>query len=196
MRLLAGLLALLVVLTGCGVDPQPDPELLTIQAPPVTEGGRASADRGPELTVYFVAGADLAPVSRATDVVTPAAALARLTAGPTRAEVIGGVRTALAPQELQVDEGLPGGITSVSVTREFTGISGGNQLLAVAQVVWTLTDLPGTTRVRFLLDGVPVEVPTDEGLTEEPVARDHYRSVAPAGAAGDGNAPLPSPGGD
>ncbi|MGY2066122.1 GerMN domain-containing protein [Blastococcus sp. SYSU DS0619] len=180
MKVLTALLCTLALLTGCGVEPQESPEVLTIPVPEVSAAGQRTEANGPALTVYFVRGTTLAAVERATPLADAPSALDRLVQGPTRVEVIGGLRTALAPQSLLVDEGVPGGITSVSVTREFTGITGGNQLLAVAQVVWTLTDLPGTTQVRFLADGVPVEVPTDSGLTEQPVSRDHFRSVAPA----------------
>ena len=91
-----------------------------------------------------------------------------------------GIRTALPPEVVGVDEVLPDGLTTVSVTRGFTGITGGNQLLAVAQIVWTLTELPTVTTVRFVVEGTPVEVPTDGGLTNRSVGRDDYRSVAPA----------------
>ncbi|CCG03826.1 Putative Lipoprotein [Blastococcus saxobsidens DD2] len=178
------LLCGLLLLAGCGVEPQAAPQPLTVPAPQTSQPARSSDTAGLELTVYFVRGADLVPARRTVDFLTPAEALDALVAGPTRAEVIAGLRTALAPQVLSVDVGLPGGITSVAVTTEFTGISGGNQLLAVAQVVWTLTGLEGTQQVRFLLDGVPVEVPTDTGLTEAPVGRDNFSSVAPPASPG------------
>lgn len=180
MRALAVALCLLAVLTACGVDPQPQPERIAVPtAPPGTVPPPAD-DAGQEVVVYLVRGADLAPVTRATREVTPASAVTLLAAGPTREEVvIRDLRTAVAPQSIAVDVGLPGGITAVSVTREFAGITGGNQLLAVAQVVWTLTELPGTARVLFLLDGRPLEVPTDDGLSEGPVGRDQLLSVAP-----------------
>lgn len=181
MKRLAALLCALLLLAGCGVEPQDRPQVLTIPVPEVSAAGERTEAYGPALTVYFVQGVTLAPADRGTAIADARSALELLARGPTRVEVIGGLRTALAPQPLLADEGVPGGITSVSVTREFTGITGGNQLLAVAQVVWTLTDLPGTTQVRFLVEGVPVEVPTDGGLSDQPVGRDHFRSVAPAG---------------
>ena len=183
MRAILALLCGLLLLAGCGVEPQAAPQPLTIPAPPVSQPGQSSDDAAVELTVYFVRGTELVPAQRTVEMLTAAEALEALITGPTRAEVIAGLRTALAPQPLSVDVGLPGGITSIAVTPEFTGISGGNQLLAVAQVVWTLTELEGTQQVSFLVDGVPVEVPTDTGLSENPVGRDNFSSVAPAQSA-------------
>ncbi|MCF6744748.1 hypothetical protein E9529_10735 [Blastococcus sp. KM273128] len=184
MRALAVALCLLAVLTGCGVDPQPQPQPERIAVPTATPGTSTprADDAGPGVVVYLVRGAQLEAVARATRAATPESVVTLLATGPTRAEVVGGLRTAVAPQSIVADEGLPGGITAVSVTREFAGITGGNQLLAVAQVVWTLTELPGTTRVRFLIDGTPLEVPTDDGLSDGPVGRDQFLSVAPPGA--------------
>jgi hypothetical protein len=193
MRARAAVLGVLLAVAGCGVEPQAGPEPLDVSPPPPAEPSGLPEPDGPRVTVYFVRGAALAPVVRATAGSDADAAVQQLVAGPTRPEVLSGLRTALAPQALEVDERPVGGLTTVAVTREFTGVSGGNQLLAVAQVVWTLTELPGTTEVRFLVDGAPVEVPTDEGLTDEPVDRGDYGSVAPQGSssttAGSGTAP-------
>jgi spore germination protein GerM len=180
MRVLVALFAsLLTVTAGCGVDPEERPQPLTIPAPSV-QAEEPREGRATKVALYFVRGGDLAPVLRRTAGADAASVLDLLMAGPTRGEVLSGLRTALAPQSPTVDEGPPGGVTAVSVTREFTGITGGNQLLAVAQVVWTLTELPGTTEIRFYVDGAPVEVPTDQGLTDQGVDRDDYTSVAPA----------------
>lgn len=174
------LLVTALLATGCGVRPQDRPEPVTTAAARSSDTANGSTGAGPRLAIFFVRGAELAPVERRTNAATTAAALEQLMEGPTRAEVDTGIRTALAPEVVGVDEVLPGGLTTVSVTRGFTGISGGNQLLAVAQVVWTLTDLPTVTTIRFVVEGAPVEVPTDAGLTDRPVGRDDYRSVAPA----------------
>jgi hypothetical protein len=172
-------LVVAVLMTGCGVRAQERPEPLPSATPPATDRGDSDRPAGPRLTVYFVRGADLAPVERRTSATTAVAALDLLVDGPTRAEAGSGIRTALAPEVVGVDEELPDGTTTVSVTRGFTGLTGGNQLLAVAQVVWTLTDLPTVTAVRFTVESAPVEVPTDTGLTDRPVDRDDYRSAAP-----------------
>ena len=179
MRSRAAVTGALLLLFGCGVAPEDRPEPLTVSAPPAAEPSDQPQPQGLEVTVYFVQGADLAPVLRPTTGADVAAALEQLAAGPSKPEVLAGLRTALPAQSLALDEGQPEGPAAVAVTRDFTGVTGGNQLLAVAQVVWTLTELPGTTQVQFLVDGEPVEVPTDEGLTDEPVDRSDYLSVAP-----------------
>ena len=79
-------------------------------------------------------------------------------------------------------------VVTIGVSREFTEVAGGNQLLATAQVVFTVTEFPGVEAVRITADGSPVEVPTDDGLTDEPVGRDDYASVAAPVSP-----PLPSP---
>ncbi len=174
------LLVAVVLLSGCGVRPEDRPEPVTTAATPSANLGNGPTAAGPRLTVFFVRGAALAPVERRTRATTTAAALELLVEGPSRAEVGTGIRTALPPEVVGVDEVLPDGVATVSVTRGFTGITGGNQLLAVAQIVWTLTDLPTVITVRFVVEGTPVEVPTDGGLTDRPVGRDDYRSVTPA----------------
>ncbi len=91
-----------------------------------------------------------------------------------------GLRTALSPQDLAVLSGPDGeGTATISASPEFAGIDGSNQLLAVAQVVWTVTQFPQIDRVCFSVDGAFVGVPTDTGLSDEPVSRADHRSVAP-----------------
>ena len=173
------LLVVLALLGGCGVPAEDLPEPVPTAGIHDTESPDDDPADGTGMTVYLVRGADLLPVMRATAVKTTGQALELLVEGPTRAEAADGVRTALPPEVVGVQRRPNEGIATVAVTRGFTGITGGNQLLAVAQIVWTLTELPTVTGVRFTVEGAPVEVPTDEGLTARPVDRDDYGSVAP-----------------
>ncbi|MGY1669129.1 GerMN domain-containing protein [Geodermatophilus sp. SYSU D00710] len=187
------------LVVGCGVRPQDAPETVSPAAAPSPTPPGDTATTGPQLTVFLVRGADLVPVQRRTDAATVQAALEQLVEGPSRAEAGTGIRTALPPEVVGVEEVGVGGIVTVAVTRGFTGITGGNQLLAVAQVVWTLSDLPTISGVRFVVDGTPVEVPTDVGLSDRPVNRDDYRTVAPVEPAsstpppGEAGAPSGTP---
>jgi len=178
-HVVAALLVAALSLAGCGVRPEDRPQPIHTTAPAPTESDGDPHATGPRLTVFFVRDAALAAVQRPTDVLTSAAALDLLVDGPTRVEVSSGIRTVLAPEIEGVNQEFGDGLATVSVTRGFAGLTGTNQLLAVAQVVWTLTDLASVTAVRFVVEGAPVEVPTDDGLTDRPVVRDDYRSVAP-----------------
>ncbi|TFV57712.1 hypothetical protein E4P41_14080 [Geodermatophilus sp. DF01-2] len=179
MRRAALALAAVLGVTSCGLGVQPGPEPVDIPRPSTAESGPPGALDGPRVTVWFVRGSRLEPVERPTDRPGIDAALDALVVGPTRAEVVDGLRTALSPQSLMPDRPASGHpVVTVEVAREFTEVAGGNQLLATAQVVFTVTGFPGVETVRITADGSPVEVPTDDGLTAEPVGRDDYASVA------------------
>lgn len=168
-----------LALAACGVPTQARPEVLRVEAPASTPAGAASPE-GQQLELWFARGRQLEAVARTVGPADLHTALDLLVAGPTTAEADAGLRTALAPQTLRYREPGDGDRTvTVVVTREFTGLGGGNQQLAVAQVVWTVTQFPGAEQVRFTVGEGPLEVPTDDGLTDRPVGRDDYRSVAP-----------------
>ncbi len=61
------------------------------------------------------------------------------------------------------------------------GVQGDFQLQAFAQLVQTATGLSGVRDVRFRIGGAPIDAPTDAGVSSEPVTRDDYASLAPAG---------------
>ncbi|SFF47341.1 GerMN domain-containing protein [Blastococcus tunisiensis] len=183
-------LAAVLLVAGCGIDPQARPEVVSIAPPSTGEAGRSGEPDDPQLRVYLVRGARLEPVIRSHPQPGIDAALELLAAGPTRVEVlVGGLRTALPPQSLFPDPSSGDtAVVTIAVTRDFTEISGVSQLLAMAQVVWTVTEDPRVGGVRITEDGRPLEVPTDSGLTRLAVDRDDYLSAAPA-------APAPAPSG-
>jgi spore germination protein GerM len=184
-------------LSACGVTTQSRPEPIGVPAPsqgPTTEAGVP----GTGATLYFLRRGRLEAVHRSTPSPGLRSALDMLTAGPSEEEAAGGLRTALAPQRLTATTGGSDCRTVVvEVTRDFTSLPGRSQLLAVAQVVWTVTELPGCDRVRFQDGGRPLETPTDHGLTDQPVTRADYLSATVAGgtatASGTGP-PAPPPG--
>jgi hypothetical protein len=185
-------LAAVTGLSGCGVGAQSAPEPVSIPQPLPSESVGDGAPGGPRVTVWFVRGARLEAAQRPAGRPGIDAALDALLAGPTRAEVVDGLRTALSPQSLTPDRPTSADpVVTVAVSREFTEVAGGNQLLATAQVVFTVTEFPGVESVRVTAEGSPVEVPTDDGLSAEPVGRADYASVA----APDRSPDPPPPGG-
>ena len=188
-------LVALTVLAGCGLDAQPGPEPVSVPRPSTPEPGATGAPDGPRVAVWFVRGSRLEAAERPVERPAVDTALAALVAGPTRGEVVDGLRTALSPQSLTPDRPVAtDAVVTIGVSREFTEVAGGNQLLATAQVVFTVTELPGVEAVRITADGSPVEVPTDEGLSAEPVSREDYASVAaPERSPTRSPSPTPSP---
>lgn len=192
-RLTAGLILAVVALAGCGVPAQERPETLEVTAPPAPAAADATLD-GREVQIWLVRGRQLEAVTRPVSPVDVPTALEALLAGPSPDEAASGLRTALPPQTLQLGEPTAEeDVVTLAVTREFTGLVGGNQQLAVAQVVWTATQFPSVEHVRFTADGKALEVPTDGGLTDRPVDRGDYASVAPHDPPTGSPAPAPVP---
>lgn len=180
------MLAVLVVVSvvsGCGLRTQTTPEPVAL-TPGFQHDTTTPADpTAGNVEVFFVRGNRLEPVTRAVASPSPGSVLQALGAGPTRAEVLVGIRTAMPPQPFRV--ALSDTATNVAVVQVgpgFASIAGENQLLAVAQVVWTVTEMPGIRRARLQLAGETLEVPTDRGLVGYPVGRDEFTSVAPLGS--------------
>lgn len=132
-------------------------------------------------TVFLVQGERLAPVQRELPApVSVDSVLEALAAGPTATEVQLGLRTALLAPGLMESAGVSGGIATVDLGQPFTEIAGRDQILALAQIVSTVTGLPGVGRVRFTLDGQPVGILRGDGaVTTETVSRDDYATLAP-----------------
>jgi hypothetical protein len=132
-------------------------------------------------TIFLVQGERLAPVER--DVPAPASGegvIEALERGPTRSEAALGLRSALVGSDVMRSIGVSGGIASVDLGTGFTDIVGRDQIMALAQIVSTVTGLPGVGRVSFTLEGVPVGVPRGDGaVTTESVSRDDYALLAP-----------------
>ncbi|WP_435769516.1 GerMN domain-containing protein [Nocardioides sp. SYSU DS0651] len=173
-----------VLLGACGVplqdEPHPVPTRSADLEPETDAGGAAYTAR-----VFLVSGDALAPVVRETDDRSVRSVLDLLAAGPTREEREQGLSTALGAGRFDARlarSQRPGGpvVVVVSVPSQFLATGGDEQLLAAAQVVWTVTAWRESARVRMEADGRPIELPTDRGLTGRSVTRADYRSVAPA----------------
>jgi spore germination protein GerM len=184
--------ALGVVLTGCGIDPQAGPELVTLSAAPTSATPSSTGTPGGDLVLWFLRDGRLVPTTREAEDGESPAVLDLLAEGPTATEVSAGLGTALLAQQpgLEVvDEDPTDPLVTVQVGQQFLSLTGTDQLPAVAQVVWTVTELPGVEEVLFATESGPLEVPTDDGLTAEAVQREDYASLAPEATGG---APTPT----
>jgi spore germination protein GerM len=108
------------------------------------------------LTVWFIKDGKVTPAApRTMNLSDPVRGeLDALMAGPTPEEVAAGFSTGIAAGIVEVQSFEVGadGIATVSFSRKFETADTRPQ---TAQVVYTLTELPQVTKVRFLIDGQP-----------------------------------------
>ena len=132
------------------------------------------------LQVWFLRDGDLAQETHshpATRLVATAA-MQDLLAGPTRT----GLATAIPDGTRLLGIAIDKGVATVDLTSEYQ--SGGGALsmqTRLGQVVYTLTQFPTVQKVRFRLDGSPVNVFSSEGIVlAHPVGRSDYADLVPA----------------
>ena len=140
---------------------------------------------GAVIQLYFVVGAQLQPEARVVvDQVDPTIALRMLIIGPSLFPSTGAARTAL-PADLNVDVIVEKGVASVNTSIGLlTDVPAADQILAVGQIVLTLTSLPGIGQVRFTVNGRPQSVPRGGGDVTAPgaeVSFDDYVGLTTAG---------------
>jgi len=200
-RFVAGFAAAigLLVVASCGVptDAQPrDIEQQPAEAPPA-DVAAANTDSGPR--VYFLITPEsqqndmLAAVTRAVAAV-PAVVLEQLFKGVSNEEATR-LRTAipadtkLLSADLQAD-----GTLIVNVSDAFFKSTGDLQIKAVAQIVFTATDLGGVDRVKIEVDGQSYRWPRGDGtltLANDAVTQYDYPELDPTTQLD--YPPLPSP---
>ena len=137
-------------------------------------------------TIFFVLEGKLAPVTReAPSDLTPVQATMRaLLEGPTPDELARGITSEIPAETSLLEVQVFDLVADVDLSAEFQSPASTEAiLLRVAQVVWTMVRLPEVTAVRFLIDGEPVSVVTDDGTpVERPVTAPDYAAVAPGQA--------------
>ncbi len=176
--------ATLVVLLGvsaCGIHAESAPRPLDAAAGPFRDVGQAPtpAPTGSgRALIYLVQDGHLVAVTRRVPAPpTPADALAALLSGPTGREGHAGLTTSVltgtsldqqSPTAANVDVPLPVG----------SEYGRSDEVLGYAQVVLTLTSLPGVTSVQFLRNGQPLDVPRGDGsLARTPLTRRDYAAL-------------------
>jgi spore germination protein GerM len=184
------LLAAGLALAGCGIPMDGDPRTIPADQRPRNEGttnapaqvGGASSPKIFFLTGQTPQGGErLQGVSRNVGE-SPSAVLAALLQGLTPEEQDRRLQTyiPLGTTLLDVDQ-QPDGTLVVDLSDTFFDAKGESQIRAVAQVVYTATDLPEVERVRLLVDGQDREWPSGEGVTvSRPLTPFDYPNLNPS----------------
>jgi hypothetical protein len=168
-----GAAAVVLALAACSIQPDTAPRDIPVgdraRLDPVIPGGGES---GGTTRVYLVTEGDdgqrrLRAVTRQVDA-TPTDALQELFKGPNDEEVDAGLRSEL-PTGLQLLSAQPvGSLLQVDVTEELLHLPAPALLLAVAEIVFTATELDGVRSVRLRVNGEPRGWPDGSGeLTDD-----------------------------
>ncbi|QYG92771.1 GerMN domain-containing protein [Iamia sp. SCSIO 61187] len=174
------LLALLVaLLAGCGIPTDGEPRPLADEATP------PAADPQPELgdttaQVYLVNNDErLVPRPRALEgAKTPVTVLEALLLPTSEEEEADGLQTQIPALTTIVGVTEEDGILAVDLSAEWGELLVPDALYAYAQVVLTLTELPGVEGVRFLVEGQPVDAaPTVNETPTEVVEAEDYATL-------------------
>ncbi len=187
-----------LALAACGVPigDQPSPiahgavpfDLLDPSATSGTPGSPTTTTPFPTqrltLQIYLVG-----PASRlvAVDRVVPSPSdlvsiLQALIAGPNSTEAAAGLQGQI-PSQTKVLSGTQvlNGIATVDLSAAFGQLAGQAQILAIAQIVFTVTgDLSGVTGVAFEIAGQPASIPQPDGALVNVATRAQFAALAPA----------------
>lgn len=130
-------------------------------------------------TVFLLRDDELVEVPRmVTDPADLAGLLTELTASLSPAETGQGLRRALNDAALLGGVDRAGRVATVELDADFDQFAPHEQLLALAQIVFTLTERDEVDRVQFSREGEPLTIPTATGsLVNGPVSRYDYRSL-------------------
>ena len=183
-RSLLAMLGVGCLLTGCGLSAQdratsrPDDEVpfslldpAAEPSPPVTAPGTATVP----VQLCFHDGTGLVMVERALEPPVRLLEATRALASPAAGGGPEGLSSAVAEPGFVQGAILTAGVAAVDLATSFASLGADHQLLAIAQIVCTLTARPGVGQVAFSLDGAPIEVPRPDGsIAPGPVARDDY----------------------
>ena len=171
-----------LVASACGVRVQDAPTAVPEATLPVDAADQPEAVT-PDVEradVYFVQADRLLRVERRVRPTGLNGLLSALAGGPNSAEVERGIRTAVPPGTRLRAGADAGSLAVVDVSEGFLDVTGEEQILAIAQVVFTATSSDGVASVVFRLRGELIEVPRADGvLSPTPVSRDDYEPMRP-----------------
>jgi spore germination protein GerM len=189
-RSLALVLAGVTLVAGCGVRGDGAPRALSpevvpedLLAPSTSAAEPAQPETGAVVTVYLVDNRErLRPVQRVLDgPVLITAGLRSLLQGATDEEAAQGLRSEVpAGTEVNGIDRLDEDVIAIDLSEEFAETTADGELLAQAQIVYTVSELPNVRGVLFLVDGRPREGADDEAkLTSSPLTVEDFEDFAP-----------------
>lgn len=174
---------LAVVATACGSEHAVSLGKPTTTAATTTEH-TGSVPSQLSLEVWFSRDGALTAVRRmhAPTQLVATAAVTALLDGPSSQERDAGFTSAVPDNTRLLGIGIRDGVATVDLTSDYQSGGGATSMQTrLGQVVYTLTQFPTVQKVRFRLDGAPVNVFSSEGIVlDHPVGRSDYAELLPA----------------
>ena len=145
------------------------------------------------LDVYWIDGSMVRPIRRNDVKATLDSAIDALRDGPLFPDTADGLRSAIPSSDMIDSATVESGTATINLAPLFLTLPGTEQTLAIAQIVYTVTNLPGTGLVEFRLGGRPLSVPTSNGEPSRgALSRDDYVSLLAAETPSIGAPILPT----
>lgn len=176
--------AALLVVAACGIPSESEANRISPDDVPFglldEETTTTAVAEGRSEDIYLLAKDRLIAVERSIpEDGGLTALLQRVVDGPSKEERSLGITSAV-PVGTVASVGSSRGVATVDLNAAFGDIRSSEQLLALAQIVYTLTGQPGIGGVAFTLEGEPVKVPLAGGqLRQGPLSRDDFSALAP-----------------
>lgn len=169
-----------LLLTACGVPTEDRARTSSLRDAPVEISIPSSTpprDAGADVwTLYYVRDGQLVPVSIDADASASPRRYVRMLADQPGHPA--GLRTALSDADLISEVSVAAGAATVALDSGFAELTHSEQTLALGQIVFTLTELPGIGLVRFTLGDEPIAVPRPDGtIADARVSRDDFASL-------------------
>ena len=188
-RLLTALVALLAA-GACSSPVDSGPKTLRAASVPANLRAETSSTttttvltgESEEVGVYFIGrdGRLVRVTRRVGSPVSLLKVLQNLFAGPTNAEAVSGLRTAISQATAVLDAPIEARIATVNYSKDFAFGPVTDQIAAFAQVVFTAVDVEGVTGVLFAQNGKRQEVPEGDGsFVSAPLGRASYSELTP-----------------
>jgi len=174
----------LVALVSCGISAEPEATRIEPDQVPFglldAEPSTTISKDGRVVSIHLLTGDRLLVVDRTMpDDGSLADLLELVIGGPTAEERGLGITSAVPPGTIAGVE-TSRGTAEVDLTPAFGDLRSADQILALAQIVYTLTAQPGIGSVAFTLEGEPIEVPRSDGtVSDDPLSRDDFSALAP-----------------
>lgn len=182
----ASVLPVLLVVAGCGVGPQSHPVSLGSGTPSWAPTGGAAGALGHRATallvsVFLVHGDEIVPTWRpSAGGLDLDAVLATLVERPSRKERAEQLRTAIPASATHIRATIRDHVALVQVPAGFGTLPNRERVLAVAQVLYTLTAQLSVSSLRLVNGSHAIDTPVGSGqLVSRPVTRDDFAALAP-----------------